>query len=89
MSSPSPNTPADALATRFEAHRLHMRGTAYRLLGSLAEADDVVQDAWFRTVIALPEEETLIEPIPFASTAPAVRVTLMCSTKLACAAISI
>jgi RNA polymerase sigma factor (sigma-70 family) len=44
-----PSTPADALASRFEVHRLHLRGTAYRLLGSLAEADDVVQDAWLRT----------------------------------------
>ena len=48
MTTPPPSTPADALASRFETHRLHLRGTAYRLLGSLAEADDVVQDAWLR-----------------------------------------
>ena len=36
------------LATTFEKHRPRMRGTAYRMLGSLAEADDVVQDAWLR-----------------------------------------
>ncbi len=42
------NTNGDELASRFEAHRLHLRGTAYRLLGSLSEADDVVQDAWLR-----------------------------------------
>src|SRR5450755_1400170 len=47
MNTP-PSTHADDLASRFEAHRLHLRGTAYRLLGSLAEADDVVQDAWLR-----------------------------------------
>src|SRR6202012_1772342 len=39
---------ADELAARFEAHRGTMRGVAYRLLGSLAEADDAVQEAWFR-----------------------------------------
>ena len=38
----------DDLATSFEAHRARLRGTAYRMLGSLAEADDVVQDAWLR-----------------------------------------
>jgi RNA polymerase sigma-70 factor (ECF subfamily) len=36
------------LAERFEAHRTHLRAVAYRLLGSLAEADDAVQDAWLR-----------------------------------------
>jgi RNA polymerase sigma factor (sigma-70 family) len=38
----------DELAARFEAHRGTLRGVAYRLLGSLAEADDAVQEAWFR-----------------------------------------
>lgn len=38
----------DRLAERFEAHRSHLRGIAYRMLGSLAEADDAVQDAWIR-----------------------------------------
>src|SRR5919108_1932189 len=36
------------LADQFEAHRAHLRGVAYRLLGSLTEADDAVQDAWLR-----------------------------------------
>ena len=36
------------LADRFEEHRPHMRAVAYRLLGSLTEADDAVQDAWLR-----------------------------------------
>jgi RNA polymerase sigma factor (sigma-70 family) len=36
------------LADRFEAHRPHLRAVAYRMLGSLAEADDAVQDAWER-----------------------------------------
>src|SRR5689334_8768508 len=36
------------LAERFEEHRSHLRGVAYRMLGSLTEADDAVQDAWLR-----------------------------------------
>jgi RNA polymerase sigma-70 factor (ECF subfamily) len=36
------------LAARFEEHRAHPRAVAYRMLGSLAEADDAVQDAWLR-----------------------------------------
>jgi len=36
------------LAGRFEEHRPQLRAVAYRMLGSLAEADDAVQDAWER-----------------------------------------
>jgi RNA polymerase sigma-70 factor (ECF subfamily) len=36
------------LADRFEEHRHHLQSVAYRMLGSLAEADDAVQDAWLR-----------------------------------------
>jgi RNA polymerase sigma-70 factor (ECF subfamily) len=36
------------LAERFEEHRTHLRAVAYRMLGSLSEADDAVQDAWLR-----------------------------------------
>jgi RNA polymerase sigma factor (sigma-70 family) len=36
------------LAERFEHHRPRLRAVAYRMLGSLAEADDAVQDAWLR-----------------------------------------
>ncbi len=36
------------LAQRFEEHRPHLRAVAYRMLGSLSEADDAVQDAWLR-----------------------------------------
>ncbi|MEU2157316.1 RNA polymerase sigma factor SigJ [Streptomyces sp. NPDC019396] len=36
------------LAERFEADRPHLRSVAYRMLGSLAEADDAVQEAWLR-----------------------------------------
>ncbi|GLY87543.1 sigma-70 family RNA polymerase sigma factor [Actinoallomurus iriomotensis] len=38
----------DFLAERFEEHRVHLKAIAYRMLGSLAEADDAVQEAWFR-----------------------------------------
>ncbi len=38
----------DLLTTRFEAHRGHLRAVAYRMLGSLAEADDAVQETWLR-----------------------------------------
>ncbi|WP_018386768.1 RNA polymerase sigma factor SigJ [Wenjunlia vitaminophila] len=36
------------LADRFEAHRSQLRAVAYRMLGSLSEADDAVQEAWLR-----------------------------------------
>ncbi len=36
------------LAERFEADRSHLRGVAYRMLGSLSEADDAVQETWIR-----------------------------------------
>ena len=48
MTTTSPDHAADDLAARFEVHRPHLRGTAYRMLGSLSEADDVVQDTWLR-----------------------------------------
>ena len=38
----------DALAQRFELERPHLRAVAYRMLGSLDESDDVVQEAWLR-----------------------------------------
>ena len=38
----------DWLAERFEEHRTHLRAVAYRMLGSLSEADDAVQESWIR-----------------------------------------
>jgi len=39
---------SDLLAAAFEEHRGHLRAVAYRLLGSVADADDAVQDTWLR-----------------------------------------
>src|ERR671921_571238 len=38
----------DWLVQRFEEHRSHLRAVAYRMLGSISEADDAVQEAWLR-----------------------------------------
>ncbi|WP_369251340.1 RNA polymerase sigma factor SigJ [Streptomyces sp. R41] len=39
---------SELLADRFEEHRGHLRAVAYRMLGSLTEADDAVQEAWLK-----------------------------------------
>ena len=41
-------TESDWLAESFEENRTRLRAVAYRMLGSLAEADDAVQEAWLR-----------------------------------------
>jgi len=43
------------LAERFEEHRTHLRAVAYRMLGSLSEADEAVQKAWVRLSLSDPE----------------------------------
>jgi RNA polymerase sigma-70 factor (ECF subfamily) len=42
------STRRDWLADEFERHRAHLRAVAYRMLGSVAEAEDAVQEAWLR-----------------------------------------
>jgi RNA polymerase sigma-70 factor (ECF subfamily) len=42
------NGQADFAAQGFEEHRAHLRSVAYRMLGSLTEAEDAVQEAWLR-----------------------------------------
>ena len=39
---------SDWLADRFEENRSHLRSVAYRMLGSIEDADDAVQEAWLR-----------------------------------------
>jgi RNA polymerase sigma-70 factor (ECF subfamily) len=46
----------DGLAQRFEEQRPRLRGVAYRMLGSLAEAEDAVQETWLRLSRAEAEE---------------------------------
>ena len=46
----------DFLAEQFEEHRPHLRAVAYRMLGSTAEADDAVQEAWLRLSRSDPAE---------------------------------
>jgi len=49
------------LADRFEASRPRLRAMAHRLLGSAAEADDAVQDAWLRVSRADPSDVLNLE----------------------------
>jgi RNA polymerase sigma-70 factor (ECF subfamily) len=49
-------TDLDALAERFEPHREHLRAVAYRMLGSVNDADDAVQETWLRLARSEPAE---------------------------------
>jgi DNA-directed RNA polymerase specialized sigma24 family protein len=46
----------DWLAERFQAHRPRLRAVAYRMLGSLSEADDAVQETWLHLSRADPPQ---------------------------------
>ena len=41
-------TEQDSMTAQFEANRGHLRAVAYRMLGSMTEAEDAVQEAWIR-----------------------------------------
>lgn len=58
--------PADDMAGTFEAHRRHLLGLAYRMLGSVAEAEDVVQDSYLRWQAA--DRASVASPRAFLST---------------------
>jgi DNA-directed RNA polymerase specialized sigma24 family protein len=44
----------ESLARQFEEHRPRLRAVAYRMLGSMSEAEDAVQDAWLRSAAPSP-----------------------------------
>ncbi len=58
---------SDALLSTFEAERSHLIAVAYRMLGSIAEAEDVVQSAWLKLRTHGPEEEVR-DPRAYATT---------------------
>lgn len=66
----------DALGRRFDGHRTHLRGVAYRMLGSHAEADDVVQDTWLRLTRMDDEQIDAIENLGGWLTTTAGRLSL-------------
>ncbi|MFE4635811.1 sigma-70 family RNA polymerase sigma factor [Streptomyces sp. NPDC056773] len=51
----------DVLAKRFEQVRPHLRSVAYRMLGSLAEAEDAVQESWLRLSRSASSESAAID----------------------------
>ncbi len=63
-------------AGEFEAHRSHLMGLAYRMLGSLAEAEDAVQEAYLRWHAA--DHGAVASPRAFLSTI----VTRLCLDQL-------
>jgi RNA polymerase sigma-70 factor (ECF subfamily) len=63
----------DLLAEQFERHRTHLRAVAYRMLGSISDADDAVQESWLRLSRSDPEA---IANLPGWLTAVVARVSL-------------
>ena len=51
MPATGANDDRDWLANRFEEHRSHLRAVAYRMLGSVPEAEDALQEAWLRVAV--------------------------------------
>src|SRR5262245_48079495 len=48
MPTPEDGRQGERLAEQFEQHRAHLRAVAYRMLGSVSEAEDAVQESWIR-----------------------------------------
>src|SRR5438045_9485727 len=63
----------DLLAEEFERHRARLRAVAYRVLGSISEADDAVQESWLRLSRSDPEA---IANLPGWLTAVVARVSM-------------
>ena len=61
-SHPPTSGPRVSLAQEFERHRPYLRSVAYRMLGSVAEAEDALQDAWLRLDRHTPEERESLRP---------------------------
>src|SRR5436190_21514751 len=66
-------TASELLATEFEQHRLRLRAVAYRMLGSISDADDAVQESWLRLSRSDPDA---IANLPGWLTAVVARVSL-------------
>ncbi len=66
-------TPSELLASEFEQHRVRLRAVAYRMLGSISDADDAVQESWLRLSRSDPEA---IANLPRWLTAVVARVSL-------------
>ena len=74
------------LVDGFEANRPHLRAVAYRMLGSLSEADDAVQEAWLR----LNRTDTAgVDPEDEATLADSVGLALLDPDRLAQLAIAV
>ena len=54
----------DLLTAHFEQHRAHLQAVAYRMLGSVGEAEDAVQESWMRLTRS---DSTAIEAPPTVS----------------------
>lgn len=80
MNQPAPAGPRPAVLDSFLGHRPMLHALAYRMLGSVHDAEDVVQDAYLRW--AAQDRETVANPAAFLTTV----VTRLCLDRLGSAA---
>ena len=66
----------ELLAQRFEEQRGHLRAVAYRMLGSLAEADDAIQEAWLRLSRSGSASTSMATILPCAMVNPSTETSL-------------